>query len=123
MLAHMYPPPVKAGPGLYCVYSNVEEDRLCSNMVNYIFLHDGVFKIRTRLTISRPENPKRVISQTIKTLMKFHQDLHCLPRQNRFSEKEIQYCFESLTCAPFLHIIGHPDFILCSFIEISFDPK
>ena len=92
-------------------------------MDNYLFLHDGVFKIRTRLTISRPENPKRVISQTLKTLMKFHQCLHCLPRQNRFSEKKYNTALKVLTCDPLIYTLGQPDFIARSFIENSFGAK
>ena len=84
------------------------------------FLHDGVFKIRTRITISRPETPKRVISQTVKTLMKFHQGLHCLTRQNRSSEKEIQYCYESLTCHPLIMKIPSVRNGLTGFSIVSF---
>ena len=28
----------------------------------------------------------------------FYQDIHCLVRQNRSSKKEIQSCFEIITC-------------------------
>ena len=55
----MYPPPAKAGSGRYCVYFHVGEDR-----GQLFFLHNGVFKIRIRLTISRPENPKRVTDKS-----------------------------------------------------------
>ena len=30
----------------------------------------------------------------------FHQDLHCLLKQNQYSEKEIQYCSEIITFDP-----------------------
>ena len=42
------------------------------------------------LTLRRPEAPKWVLCQTVKTQMaEFHQGLHCLLRQNQSSEKEM----------------------------------
>ena len=37
----------------------------------------------------------------------FHQGLHCLLRQKQFSEKEIQYYLEIITCDPLLYTKGH----------------
>ena len=47
----------------------------------------------------------------------FHQGLHCLLKQNRSSEKEIQYFLEILTCTPSIYVMSHLDFIVCSFME------
>ena len=39
----------------------------------------------------------------------FHQGLHCLLRNKRSLEKEIQYFFESITCEPSIYTMDHPD--------------
>ena len=41
------------------------------------------------LTLFKPETPKQVLRQMMKTQMKFHHGLHYLLRQNQSSEKEI----------------------------------
>ena len=51
------------------------------------------------------------------------QSLTCLLRQNRFSEKEIQYFWEIMTCDPSIHKKDHPDFNKCSFMETSIGLK
>ena len=54
----------------------------------------------------------------------FHQGLHCLLRQNRSSEKEIQYFLEIITCDPSIYTMDHPDLIIiCYFMENSIGPK
>ena len=45
----------------------------------------------------------------------FLQGLHCLLRQNRSSEKKLQYFWK--LCDPSEYTIDHPDFITCSLIE------
>ena len=52
----------------------------------------------------------------------FRQGLHCLPRQNLSSEKEIQYFLEIITCNPLIYTMDHPDLIVCSFMENSIGP-
>ena len=39
-----------------------------------------------------------------------NQGLHCLPRQNRSSEKEIQYFLEIITCDQSIYTTDHPGF-------------
>ena len=46
----------------------------------------------------------------------FHQDLHCLIRQNQSSEKEIQHFLEIITGDPLIYTMNNPDFIVCSFM-------
>ena len=53
----------------------------------------------------------------------FHQGLHCFLRENRSSEKEIQYYFEIITCDTSIYAMDHPDFIVCGFMENSFGLK
>ena len=53
----------------------------------------------------------------------FHQGLHCLLRQNRSSEKEIQYFWEITTIDPSIYAMDHLDFIVCSFMENFFGLK
>ena len=44
-------------------------------------------------------------------------------RQDRSSEKEIQYILEIITCDPSIYTMDHPDFIACSFMENSIGLK
>ena len=53
----------------------------------------------------------------------FHQRLHYLVKQNRPSEKEIQYFLETITCEPSIYTMDHPDFIVCSCRENSIGLK
>ena len=46
----------------------------------------------------------------------FHRDLHCLLRQNRSSEKEIQY-FLSITCESSIYSMNHPHLTVSNFME------
>ena len=58
--------------------------------------HDFVsrkFDFIAALTLWRLETHKLVLWQTVKTQIKFHQDGHCLLRQNRSSDKEMKYFF------------------------------
>ena len=48
----------------------------------------------------------------------FHQRLHCLPRQNRSSEKNNIF-FEIITYEPSIYTIDHPDSTVSSFMENS----
>ena len=52
----------------------------------------------------------------------FHQGLHCLQRQNRSSENEIQYFLEILTCDPSMYIMDYPYSIVCRFMESFIGP-
>ena len=51
----------------------------------------------------------------------FYQGLHCLLRQTRSSEKEIQYVLEIITCEcdPSVYRMDHHDFVVSSFMEHS----
>ena len=53
----------------------------------------------------------------------FNLDLHCLLRQNRSLDKEIEYCLQIITCDPSIYTVDHPDFIVCSFMENSIGLK
>ena len=48
----------------------------------------------------------------------FHQDSHCLQRQNQSSEKDaIFYSFmEITTCDPSVYTMNNPDIFVCSFM-------
>ena len=48
-------------------------------------------------------------------IVAFDQGLQCLVRQNRSSEKEIQYCFEIRTCDPSIYTMDYPDITVSSF--------
>ena len=50
----------------------------------------------------------------------FHQDLHCLLRQN---DPQIQYFLEIISCDPSKYRIEHPDLTVSNFIENSIDLK
>ena len=56
----------------------------------------------------------------------FHQGLQCFPSQNQYSEKDLiininnkNIFLEIVTCDPTIYTMGHPDFIVCSFMENS----
>ena len=51
--------------------------------------------------------------------MPFHQGLLCLHRQNRYSEKEIQYFLEIITCDPSIYTMDHPDLPVSNFMGNS----
>ena len=53
----------------------------------------------------------------------FHQGLHCLLRGNQSLEKEKQYFLKIIATDPLLYTMDHPDFIVCSFMEISISLK
>ena len=53
----------------------------------------------------------------------FYQSLHCLLRLNRSSEKEIKYFFENYNLCPLSIYNGQSFFIVCSYMENSFDLK
>ena len=55
--------------------------------------------------------------------MAFHQGLHCLLRQNQYSEKEMHYFLEILTSYPSIYTMDHPDVIVCSFMVNSIGLK
>ena len=46
-------------------------------------------------TLTNSEDPDVMPLKAI-----FHQDLHCLLRQNKSSEKQMQYILKSITCDP-----------------------
>ena len=48
----------------------------------------------------------------------FHQGLHCL-RQRRFSEKEIQFYLEIITCDLLIYTMDQPKFIVTNQMEQS----
>ena len=49
----------------------------------------------------------------------FHQGLHCLLRQNRSSEKEMQLFLEVIICNPSIYTMDNPDFTVSNFMENS----
>ena len=49
----------------------------------------------------------------------FHQGLHCLLRQERSPEKEIQYYLEIISCNPSIYTINQPDETVSSFMTNS----
>ena len=53
----------------------------------------------------------------------FHQSLHCLLRQYRYTKKEIQYVLEIITCDPLIYTMDHPEFLYVDFIENSIGLK
>ena len=55
----------------------------------------------------------------------FYQGLHCLLRQTRSSEKEIQYVLEIITCEcdPTIYKMDHHDIVVSSFMENSIGLK
>ena len=53
----------------------------------------------------------------------FYHGLHCLLRQNRSSENEIQNFWEIMTCDPFIYTMDHSDFLVCRFMQNYIDPK
>ena len=55
--------------------------------------------------------------------MPHHQGMNCLLRQNRSSEKEMQYLLEIITCDPSIYTMGHPDLTVSNFLEYSIGPK
>ena len=42
----------------------------------------------------------------------FHKGLHCLLRQKRYSEKEIQFYLQNLNCNPSIFTMDHSKFIV-----------
>ena len=53
----------------------------------------------------------------------FHQGLQCLLRQNQFSEKEIKFILEMITCEPSIYTMDRPDFIVCNCMKNSIGLK
>ena len=53
----------------------------------------------------------------------FHQGLHCLLWQNKYSERLMQCCLETIACDASLYTMHCPDFILRSFITNSLGPE
>ena len=49
----------------------------------------------------------------------FHQGLHCLLRQNKFSENEMQYYFEIATCDTLIYTMHNPKYIVSNQKEES----
>ena len=49
----------------------------------------------------------------------FHQGLHCLLKQQKFSEREIQFQLEIITCYPSICTVDHHKFILLNQQEES----
>ena len=54
-------------------------------------------------TFANSEEPDSMLQHT-----PFNQGLYCLLRQNRSSEKKIQYYMEIINCHPSKYIIYHP---------------
>ena len=52
-----------------------------------------------------------------------HQGMYCLLRQNRSSEKEVQYFLKIITCDPSIYTMDHPDLTVSNFMEYSFGQK
>ena len=48
-----------------------------------------------------------------------HRGLHCLLRQKQFSEKEIQFYLEIITCGPSDYTMDHSKFIVSNQKEDS----
>ena len=76
------------------------------------------------LTLCVPETPlnfgKHCVDPDEKSHnVAFHQDLHCLLRQNRSSEKEIQYFLEIITCDPSVSTMNYTDLTVSNFMENS----
>ena len=53
----------------------------------------------------------------------FQKGMHCLPRQNQTSKKEIQYILEFITCDPSIYTMDHPDFTVSNFMGNYIGPK
>ena len=53
----------------------------------------------------------------------FDQGLHCLLRQNRSSEKEMQNLEEIITCGPRIYGMDPPNLIVSNFMNNSIGPK
>ena len=55
----------------------------------------------------------------------FHQGLHCLRIQNRYSEtpRGIQYILEIITCDPSIYTMDHPDLTVSNFMGNSIGLK
>ena len=49
----------------------------------------------------------------------FHLGIHCLLRQKRSSEKEIQLYLEIIACEPSIYTMDHPKFIVSNQKEES----
>ena len=49
----------------------------------------------------------------------FHQGLHCLIRQQQYSEKDIQFYLKIITCDPSIFTMAHPKFIVSNQKEES----
>ena len=49
----------------------------------------------------------------------FHLGLHCLLRQKRSAEKEIQFLFGNITCDPSIYTMDHPKFMVSNQKEES----
>ena len=62
-------------------------------------------------TLANSEDPDEMLH-----IAAFHLGLHCLPSQNQYSEKELQYFLE-ITCDPSIYTMDHPDVTVSSFME------
>ena len=63
----------------------------------------------------------QILWQTVKTQMKWGISLGSalFAKVNRSSEKENQYNLVNITYDHSIYAIGHPEFIICSFMEKS----
>ena len=64
--------------------------------------------------MSNSEDPYKMQHHAV-----FYLGLHCLLRQNRSSEKELQYFFEIITLDPSIYTIDYPVSTVINFIEKS----
>ena len=65
-------------------------------------------------------DPEQLLWQTVKTHnAAFHQDLHCLLRQNRSTEEAKQYVLEIKTFAPSIYTMDHYDLTVFNFMGNS----
>ena len=58
-------------------------------------------------TLASSEDPDEMLHNAA-----FHQDLHCLPRQKRSSEKELQFNLEIIACDSLIYTMDHSKFII-----------
>ena len=55
--------------------------------------------------------------------MAFNQGVNCLLRLKQYSEKEIEFYLENVTCDPLIHIMDHPKFIVSNQNKDSISAK
>ena len=69
-------------------------------------------------TLANSADPDEVLHNAA-----FHQGLHCLPRQNPSSVKEIQFFCDIITCDPSIITMDYPDVTVSNFMGNSISLK